>query len=225
MAKYIVLDIDATLVHTHGDGDEYVNLNLFSNPKMQKLRGRTYTMNLTDVTVAPGTGEEMKLYGIYRPWLKEFLEFCFKYFDHVIIWSAGKKKYVEKMCELMFTDRKKQPLIIYNYNDCEIYDDYIRKPLSKLYSDPRTKGRMNEKNTLVVDDRDDTFALNKGNGILIPEYEATMSIKGINKKDNALLKLMGWLMTDEVRDASDIRKVDKSKIFKMSEEHYLSKLD
>ena len=74
MGKNIVLDIDATLVHTHGDDDEYLNLKLFTDPKMAKHRGRLYTMNLTDVTSPPGTGEELTLYGIYRPWLKEFLD-------------------------------------------------------------------------------------------------------------------------------------------------------
>ena len=205
MGKNIVLDIDATLVHTHGDDGEYVNLKLFSDPKMIKHRGRIYTMNLRDVTSPPGTGEELKLYGIYRPWLREFLDFCFKYFDNIVVWSAGKKKYVEKMCELMFTDRKK-------------------KPLTKLYNDPRTNGMFNETNTYVVDDRDDTFALNKDNGVLIPEYEADLNIKGINKKDENLLKFMAWLMLPENKDCNDIRKLPKKKIFKTSKDIYMKLL-
>lgn len=225
MGKNIVLDIDATLVHTHDDEYDYTNLKLFTDPKMLKYRGRAYTMTLTDVTTLPGTGEELKLYGIYRPFLKEFLEFCFKYFDNVIVWSAGKKKYVEKMCDLMFTDRNKQPLLIYNYNDCEIYDDFIIKPLSKLYNDPRTKGKMNEKNTYVLDDRDDTFSMNKDNGINIPIYEVTLDVKGINKKDENLLKLMAWLMTPEVKDIEDVRKLNKKKIFKTSKDVYMKLLD
>lgn len=225
MGKNIVLDIDATLVHTHGDDDEYLNLKLFSDPKMIKYRGRTYIMKLRDVTTPPGSGEEMKLYGIYRPYLKEFIDFCFKYFDNVVVWSAGKKKYVEKMCDIMFTDRNKQPLLIYNYNDCEIYDDYIRKPLEKLYNDPRTKGMMNAKNTYVVDDRDDTFSLNKQNGVLIPEYEADLTVRGINKKDENLLKLMAWLSIPEHKDSDDIRSLPKSKIFKTSKDNYMKLLD
>lgn len=224
MGKNIVLDIDATLVHTHGDDDEYLKLNLFTNPKMLKYRGRVYSMYLTDVTSPPGTGEEMKLYGIYRPYLKEFIDFCFEYFDNVIVWSAGKKKYVEKMCELIFTDRNKQPLLIYNYDDCEIYDDYIRKPLSKLYKDPRTKGKINEKNTYVLDDRDDTFALNKCNGVMIPEYESTLDVKGLNKNDDNLLKFMAWLSMEKHSKSNDVRKLDKKKVFKLSEKDYLNLL-
>ena len=225
MKKNIVLDIDATLVHTMDEEEEYKNLKLFSDPKMIKYRGRTYCMKLVDVTSPPGTGEEMKLYGVYRPYLKEFLDFCFKYFDNVVIWSAGKKKYVEKMCELMFTDRNSQPLLIYNYNDCEIYDDYIRKPLTKLYNDPRAKGKLNEKNTYVLDDRDDTFSLNKNNGVMIPEFETDLSVRGINKKDENLLKFMAWLMTPENKDSNDIRNLNKKKIFKTSKENYMKLLD
>ena len=221
MGKNIVLDIAATMVHTLGDEDEFLNLQVFTNPKMIKYRPRLYSMELRDVTSPPGTGEEMTLYGVYRPYLKEFIEFCFDYFDNVIIWSAGKKKYVEKMCELMFIDMSNQPLVIYNYDDCGVYDDFIRKPLKKLYEDPRVKGKMNEKNTYVLDDRDDTFALNKGNGILIPEYEASLTKKGLDKEDDNLLKLMAWLSIDVNKQCRDVRQLDKSRIFELSEKDYL----
>ena len=224
MSKNIVLDIDATLVHTHGDDEEYLDLKLFSNPKMTKYRGRIYTMKLRDVTTPPGTGEVMKLYGVYRPYLKEFIDFCFEYFDNVIVWSAGKKKYVEKMCDLMFTERHKQPLLIYNYDDCEIHDDYIRKPLKKLYDDPRTKGKLNAANTYVIDDRDDTFAINPQNGVLIPEYEANLTVKGVNKKDENLLKLMAWLSIPIHKDAEDIRTLNKNKLFKITKDKYMKLL-
>jgi len=220
MSKNIVLDIDATMVHTHGDDEEFLNLELFTNPKMLKYRPRLYSMELRDVTSLPGTGEEMTLYGVYRPFLKEFIDFCFEYFDNVIVWSAGKKKYVEKMCELMFIDNKKQPLLIYNYDDCGIDDDYIRKPLKKLYDDPRTKGKMNEKNTFVLDDREDTFALNDGNGILIPEYEAKLTKKALDKNDDNLLKLMAWLSIDVNKECKDVRQLDKTRIFELSQKEY-----
>tara|TARA_Y100000592_G_C5458676_1_gene312795 strand:- start:1103 stop:1780 length:678 start_codon:yes stop_codon:yes gene_type:complete len=220
MGKNIVLDIDATLVNTHGDDGEFLNLKFITEPKMLKYRKRIYSMNLSDVTTEPGDGEELKLYGVYRPYLKEFLDFCFDYFDNVIIWSAGKKKYVEKMCELMFVDAKKQPLVIYNWNNTTIDGDRITKPLKKLYNDPRTKGEMNEKNTFVVDDRDDTYYLNKNNGILIPEYEAALSYGGLKMQDDNLLKLMAWFSLDEVSESEDVRELEKDKIFTTSVKDY-----
>ena len=224
MGKNIVLDIDATLVCTHGD-DDFEDLKLYSDPKKISIRGRTYHMTLVDVTSEPGSGEELVLYGIYRPYLKEFIEFCFKYFDNVVIWSAGKKKYVEKMSDLMFTNKRKQPLIIYNFNDCEFSDDFIRKPLTKLYNDPRIKGKLNEKNTLVLDDRDDTFSLNPQNGILIPDFDADFTSKGIMKRDENLVKLMAWLLTPEVKNCEDVRKLDKKGIFKTTKNDYMNLLE
>jgi len=219
--KNIVLDIDATLVHTHGDDDEFEKLNLFGNRKILNYRGRIYNMLLKDVTHAPGTGEEMKLYGVYRPYLKEFIEFCFDYFDNVIVWSAGKRKYVEKMCEIMFTDSKKQPSIIYSYDQCLITGDKITKPLVKLYEDKRLKG-VNQKNTFVLDDREDTFSSNHNNGILIPEYIAELTHAGIKRKDECLLKLMSWLVI--YKDTNDVRILNKKNIFTTSNDEYTKQM-
>jgi len=220
MRKNIVLDIDATLVNTHGDDGDYFNMKFITDTKMQKHRKRIYSMNLKDVTSMPGEGEEMKLYGVYRPYLREFLDFCFEYFDNVIIWSAGKKKYVEKMCEIMFVDKKRQPMVIYSWDDTKIYNDCIRKPLVNLYDDKRTKGLLSEKNTFVIDDRDDTFGLNKSNGILIPEYEVDMSLEGLQTKDENLLKLMAWFLIKDVQDCTDVRPLNKKRIFTTSTNDY-----
>lgn len=219
--KNIVLDIDATLVHTHGELDHFKMLKVYDPQTQMKLRKKVYSMVLIDVSSIPGEGEVTELSGIYRPYLKEFLEFCFQYFDNVVIWSAGKKKYVEKMCEFMFP-LKHQPLKIFNYDDCDIDEnDFIAKPLEKLYKHKTCKGKLNSKNTLVIDDRDDTFSLNKRNGILIPEFESDMSIEDIhNHSDKNLLKLIAWLSTKEVSESTDVKKLNKSNIFKTSLKEY-----
>lgn len=213
--KNIVLDIDATLVHTHGEIEQFTMLNVFSDADRIKYRRNLYQMKLIDVVSVNGAGIVTTLAGIYRPYLREFLDFCFEYFDNVIIWSAGKKKYVEKMCEIMFPFKEQQPLIIYTFDDCIVgEEDYLKKPLSKLYKDPRTKGRLNEKNTFVLDDRDDTFSMNHHNGIMIPEFESDMSIEDITEHDDhAFLQLMAWLSTNEVKKSTDVRKLKKTKIF------------
>jgi hypothetical protein len=217
----IVLDIDATLIHTHGDLENFKSLRIYSEDEQMAMRKNLYHMKLIDVTSEPGEGEITELSGIYRPYLKEFLEFCFDYFKNVIIWSAGKKKYVEKMCEYMFP-LKNQPLIIYNYDDCESDEnDMITKPLEKIYKDKRIKGNLNEKNTFVLDDRTDTFSLNKRNGIQIPEFESDMSVEDIcNHSDVELLKLIAWFNLREVHDSKDIRKLNKKNIFSTSLSEY-----
>ena len=97
--KNIVLDIDATLVHTHGDDKDFKMLNIYDETDKIKLRRKLYTMKIIDVVSPFGAGETTVLSGIYRPYLRNFLDFCFEYFDNVVIWSAGQKKYVEQMCE------------------------------------------------------------------------------------------------------------------------------
>ena len=67
-------------------------LKIYGNEEQLEMRRKLYNMRLIDVSDVPGEGEITDLAGIYRPYLKEFLEFCFDYFDGIVIWSAGKKK-------------------------------------------------------------------------------------------------------------------------------------
>ena len=224
--KNIVLDIDATLAHAHGELGDFNIRNIYSDSDHIKFRRKLYRMKLVDVVSISGSGVVTVLSGIYRPYLREFLDFCFDYFENVVIWSAGKKKYVEKMCEIMFPLKEHQPMLIYNYNDCIIgEEDYLKKPLKKLYDDPRTKGKLNEKNTFILDDRDDTFSLNPKNGIMIPEFESDMSVEDItDHEDSAFLNLMAWFNTKEVKEAKDVRKLNKNKIFKKTVKEHLKQL-
>lgn len=214
----IVLDIDATLVHTHGDVEEFKMLEVYTDSTKLKYRRKLYNMKLYDVGIFPGTGSVTKLAGIYRPYLKEFLDFCFEYFENVIIWSAGKKKYVEKMCQIMFPLENK-PLFIYTYDDCIVgEEDYLKKPLTKVYKD---FPQLNEKNTFILDDREDTFSLNEKNGIQIPEFESDMSLEDISgHPDNSLLKVIAWFSLPKVKNSKDVRKLNKDNIFDYSLEDY-----
>ena len=219
--KNIVLDIDATLVHTHGDMDDFKMLNVYGNDEQLDMRKKVYNMRIIDVSDVPGEGEVTDLAGIYRPYLREFLEFGFSYFDNIVIWSAGKKKYVEKMCEYMFP-LKKQPILIFNYDDCEgDENNLIIKPLEKIYNHPDCKGKLFPENTFVLDDRSETYSMNKRNGIQIPEFESDMSVEDIcNHPDVEFLKLMSWMSTKEVRESDDVRKLNKKNIFSRNLKEY-----
>ena len=52
-----------------------------------------------------------------------------------------------------------------------------------------------------------------------------MNIKGIYKNDENLLKLMAWLISPQVKDIDDIRKLNKKRIFKTSKDVYMKLLD
>lgn len=217
----IVLDIDATLLHTQDNAFDFEKLKIYSNPLRFTIRHKMYHMNLVDVTNEPGTGNITCLSGVYRPYLKEFLDFCFEYFNNVIIWSAGKRKYVEECCRLMFPIDK--PAIIYSWDDCDYREDgSLFKPLSKLWNDENLKHlNITEKNTFHIDDRDDVYSLNKENGIKIPEFECDIDIKKIiNHEDDELLKLMLWFSQQKVKNSKDVRKLDKKKIFDKTYDYY-----
>lgn len=217
----IVLDIDATLLHTQDNAYNFEKLNMYSNPKRCLVRHKIYHMNVVDVTNDPGTGNITCLSGVYRPYLKEFIDFCFEYFNNVIIWSAGKKKYVEECCRLIFPIDK--PAIIYSWDDCDYREDgSLFKPLSKIWEDESLKHlNITEKNTFHLDDRDDVYGLNKENGVKIPEFECEVDIKKvINHNDEELIKFMLWLSQNKVKECKDIRNIDKKNIFDKSCDYY-----
>lgn len=216
----IVLDIDATLLHTHDEPYDLEQLNIYTNPTRFKIRNKVYHMNLVDVTNEPGKGNVTSLSGVYRPYLKEFLDFCFEYFNNVIIWSAGKRKYVEECCRLMFPiDR---PAIIFTWDDCVNNEDGLFKPLSKIINNSRYSDLdITEKNTFHLDDRDDVYSLNPKNGVQIPEFSCNMDVDKILKHDDEeLLKFMCWLSQEKVKSSKDVRTLEKLDIFKLSCEEY-----
>jgi hypothetical protein len=224
-SKNFVLDIDNTLIHTHDEIEDFTMLNIYDDDEKIKYRRNLYSMKIIDASpnVACGSGNADIYAGQYRPYLRHFLDYLDENDYKIVIWSAGQKKYVDKMVELMYPFKEKQPLLVYNYDDCntEDGDDDLKKPLDKLYKDKRLKGLFNEKNTFVLDDRSDTFSLNPSNGIEIPVFESKLTVEEIADHDDyELIKLMCWLETKEVKNCEDVRKLRKDKIFKKDLKEY-----
>lgn len=211
--KCMSFDLDLTLINTWAEIENLGKLDVFTG-KNRPLRERIYTIDLHDVVTDPGEGVYSRMWGAYRPGWPRFYTFCRAYFKHIVIWSAGQPKYVDAIVDLLFPDPAFQPVLIYNYNHCVRVDEYtIHKPLKKIYEDSRTKGIITPEKTFVLDDRDDTFSLNKGNGILIPAYEIKPRESHIMKDDTRLLELEKWLSLAHVANCKDVRTLDKSKIF------------
>lgn len=210
----LVLDLDSTLVHTNNINDDFMNINLYHHTIHHKVRSFSIDNN----------NEHVYLWTIFRPYLKEFLDFCSKYFKNVYIWSAGQYKYVHIIKDLIYTDIHVKPDVIYTYDDCIISNNNIFKPLDKMFRDIQVPKDVNVTNTFVIDDRLDTFSHNPGNGILIPIYEPR-GIHGIqNDTDDCLVKLMGWFISKEVMNATDVRSINKNNIFTTSMDEYLQKI-
>jgi TFIIF-interacting CTD phosphatase-like protein len=125
-----------------------------------------------------------------RPFMNELLDYCFKYFNTVSLWSASNKPYIEIVYKKYFSGRKFY--LIFDVSRCvkRIKDDkYIMiKPLKKL-----AKGfyKMNLDDTIIIDDNKISFCRNYGNAIYVPTY------KDDDEKDEILKKLIIYL--DEIR--------------------------
>ena len=198
LTEYIlVLDLDSTLIHTMDHIEDYQSLKIQS--KNRHLRERVYDFELCNKESTE------KLWGVYRPHLKEFIDFAVNYFAEIRIWSAGKYMYVHNIVDLIFGVDHAIPSSIKSYHDCVFTKTNVRKPLSN-YGDQLDK-------IIAIDDRSDTFGLNKDNGIKIPIYEPNPTEKAIMAGDDSLIKIMKWFMKEEIIRGKDIRLFDKSKIF------------
>ena len=85
-----------------------------------------------------------------------------------------------------------------------------------INSIPGLNKYMSLKNTFIVDDRLSVFQEpNPGNGIQIPAYKPSLSIKSMRSDDIALKQLMRWLQKPEIMNCEDVRALDKRDIFKI----------
>lgn len=219
--KCIVLDLDQTLIATQDSKDTLKKLAIFSDPLQMHLRARVYDLTIEDYE-KPGSGSRYTFWGIIRPHVKEFLVFCFKYFKNVIVYSAGKRPYVEAIVDDIFQDLPK-PHAVFSYDDIIVNSvGQVEKPLVKLPDiDPKIKNTMTLHNSFAIDDNPTTFHHNPGNAVLIPAYEPNvLSIEGVEKDDQALLQLKYWFLQSYVIQSTDAAQLDKSTIFTTPVETY-----
>ena len=218
--KCIVLDLDETLVHTHAEKETdtmelFYSLNLFNNADYMDIRKRCYKITMDDVLHKRGEGAKNEMWGVFRPHVKEFLHFCFNYFKIVIVWSAGRKNYVEQIVDKLFLGLRR-PHIIYTFDDLEeLKDKTLIKPLNKLITTyPGLNKYMGLHNSLIIDDRTSVFQVpNPNNGIVIPAYHPSFRIEELRKPDSRLLELMNWLQKPDVMQSTDVRHLKKNDIF------------
>ncbi len=195
--KVIVLDLDSTLVHTF---EQDPDLNIY-NSLARETKGRTYLLSYGD--------PDPIHWGVTRPYLKEFLSFCFSYFPVVAVWSAGTKDYVHEVVKEIFQGGP-QPHIIFTREDCVTRNTILEKPLSKMF--PRVTG-MGLNNTFFLDDRSNVYRETPNNGIEMPIYEPSNFQSASSMGDIALLQLIAWLKRSDVAFSPDVRNLDKSGIF------------
>lgn len=217
--KTLVLDLDHTLICTYEDNMNGKNLEIYNNKDL-------YDNFLCDDCPYKSYGiveGNIVLWGVKRPNLLFFLDFIHKYFENIIVWSAGKKRYVEKICMLIFKENSYPcPKIIWSRDNCEeIFLDrkYLIKPLSKMveYTNRvNSPVELDLSKMLILDDTEITFYDNVQNGILIPKYIPSYNKDPhdiLRNKDDYLLKFCDWCLLNDVVNSVDVRSLNKRNVF------------
>lgn len=210
--KCIVLDIDQTLVSTRDYGIGIFSDERLNDPKFASAKKRIYV-------IYESSGKPF--WGICRPYIYEFINFCFSYFKIIAIWSAGHEHYVRSVVKFIFRNFP-EPHIIFTNNQTERDNkgNAIKRLNKMINSNLILRRYMSLKNTFVVDDNQNTFQYNKENAIHIPPYEPSNE-EIFEDSDDSLLKLMYWLSRPEVKNSEDITLLDKTNIFTTPIETYI----
>lgn len=216
--KHIVFDIDQTLIYTPDIGDWYDDILAYDEEKLTpELIGRihrivipTRSRESRDVRGISGT---MELVFITRPDCIDLLKYCFNAFETVSVWSAGGSEYVKAIVDVVFRQVGQYPHIMWTRG--ELVKGI--KPLSSMFSKLGTRPGMTLKNTLLIDDMVYNFEKHTDNGVLIPPYMPNpRSVNSLGMYDPTLKELSNWFATREFITSTDVRTLDKKKIFSLS---------
>lgn len=193
----IILDLDSTLINTQDE----IPMEVYEYYRELDVGDRLYTIDIHD-----NDGHYLT-WGIKRPYLKEFLNFCFSYFKNVVVWTAGTYEYGHAIVNAVFPQK---PHRIYTRDDCDLirvgpHKGQLSKPISKFDFDPAT--------TFTLDDKVFTAIENSENLINCPAYEPVSKGKTIRDfdsvigkdKDRYLQKLQTYFLSPKVIASSDVR--------------------
>lgn len=172
MSKTIVLDLDECLLHTFIDEKMDVYDSLINEASSPDLESRLFKIFVSGNWY----------WGVKRPHLDDFLEYCYKTFDNVCVWSAGSKPYVKAIVEEVFKSYEK-PKIIMTRNDILYEGSGYCKPLSFLFEKVNS---ANKYNTIMLDDKEDNFVYNIGNGYTIGMYNPSANLDSMTEEDDEL---------------------------------------
>jgi TFIIF-interacting CTD phosphatase-like protein len=211
----LVTDMDECLIHSFPESftrDDYNRV--FNVPAALSIRPHIFGVPLT-----MRDDDSSMLYGIFRPGLIDFLNYAFKRFDYVVLWSAGMPYYVSQITEYIFskTDRMPDNVLARTYCDehPESTEDHrlYTKPLKKLRN---INPAISLANTLIIDDNPVSSYYNWANHVLIPKWEPEPTVKACKQAlatDRYLYDFIEWCERPEVKYATDVRKLDKRNIF------------
>ena len=153
---------------------------------------------------------------IPRPYVKQFLSFCFTEFKSVSVWTAAVKSYADNNLKILteFIPPNKKFDVIFTRKNCTpkfsswgscYFTICYTKPLRKLWK--RNDGVFKKTNTIIIDD---TYQKqNYGNAIQISEFNQPTICE---EMDTVLLQLINFLQNELIphfRMHGDVRTLDK----------------
>jgi hypothetical protein len=187
----IILDLDETLVYT----------------SLVKIQGMKPMLKFYH--------SGLKHYIYKRPYIEEFLKFCFENFD-VAVWTAAEEHYARMILDeilKMFKDMnlvrnfyssKTLQVFTFTRNRCIMTIDPFSNPksefctkyvinvkdLKKVFRRNFDGKKYDKRRTLVIDDTRGSFSRNYGNGIHIKEFKGNIKDDELDK----LVKYIGYLL-------------------------------
>jgi len=209
----IVLDMDETLLSSilieESEESPLEKIeHIYKDCELYDIRSRSFKIPFYDPVEDVGSGVKYDCWGVKRPYLNEFLTFCFDYFNKVVLWSAGRKSYVRRLAREITRDTHPFDLV-WTYDNCT--NEGMGKPLKKLLKNNPNLGDISQ--VFIVDDKKSSIQENKKNGIVIPAYDPILEIESLRKDDLCLIKLKNWFSKSEVIESKDVRTIKKNKIF------------
>lgn len=165
----LVLDLDNTLVY----------------PTNKKPLEYTH-----EITIKFG-GKYQSLWLIERPCLQQFIDDLYKYFE-IIVFTAGIRQYGMKVLKKI--DSKSRIKYLLDRRYCTVYGKNSKN--QDLYIKNLHALGRDLKKTIIIDDREYSYILNKTNGQWIPPFNGEID-------DDALIKLRDYLLS--IRDLEDFR--------------------
>ncbi len=180
MKSCAIIDLDSTVVNTFGTENNWSFVAHETRPGVKK---RIYDIKVN--------GNFM--WGTRRPFHKEFLNACLKYFDIVGVWSAGSAPYVKEIVEEVFEQR---PYFVWSKNDCTVgflEEGYLRvrqKPLSKLFEE---YPMIDPNRTLIFDDVESVCEQDSLLHVHVPPWHG--DLETLYLEDTHLQSLSKWIAT------------------------------
>ena len=184
--KTIVLDLDATLIHSReqqsrrrknkADNDCYKGLKTLAKDNNDETFKNWYVMADDFIVVE-------------RPHCQKFLDYIFKEFDNVIVWTAASKDYAEFIIDRCILRNKSRQLSWYFFSyHCDLSEyKYGSSKDLKLLTTYFNLDDCDDSSICILDDYSDVANGNPGKCIIAEPFD---SESDNSVKDDFLLKLM-----------------------------------